>query len=47
MRKRFIIAILTACLALSWAFLAAEEVIIGSGNQMARIPLDFFYQLFI
>jgi len=43
MRKRFIIAILTACLALSWAFLAAEEVIIGSGNQMARIPLDFFY----
>jgi len=43
MRKRIIIAFLTACLAFSWAFLTADEVVIGSGNQMARIPLDFFY----
>ncbi|HNQ40231.1 MAG TPA: hypothetical protein PKO26_06475 [Candidatus Cloacimonas sp.] len=37
------IAVLIACIAFVWTGLIADEVIIGSGTQTARIPLDFFY----
>jgi len=44
MNKIAKIIVLIACIAIIWTGLTADEVIIGSGTQTARIPLDFFYQ---
>ncbi|MEN6445006.1 MAG: T9SS type A sorting domain-containing protein [Candidatus Cloacimonas sp.] len=44
MRKLMIIIILTACFAFTIDNLIADEVVIGTGNQQERIPLDFFYK---